>query len=133
MVVIPISAILTRPGDIIIYDTVGKGVKKVVYYNQGEDPWATMSYGPSTIKASGCGPTSLAIVISTFTGQTVTPEMTCAYSIANGEYVYGLGTAHSFPMNAAHHWGLNCERVGKRPNGRCCKCLERRKNSGGNL
>ena len=100
-------------GDIITYDTVGKGVKKVVYYNQGEDPWATMSYGASTIKASGCGPTSLAIVISTLTGQTVTPEMTCAFSIANGEYIYGLGTCHSFPMNAAHHWGLNCERVGK--------------------
>ena len=43
----------------------------------------------------------------------VTPEMTCAFSIANGEYIYGLGTCHSFPMNAAHHWGLNCERVGK--------------------
>ena len=28
-----------------------KGVKKVVYYNQGEDPWATMSYGASTIKS----------------------------------------------------------------------------------
>ena len=100
-------------GDIITYDTVGKGVKKVVYYNQGEDPWAGMSYGASTIKASGCGPTSLAIVISTLTGQTVTPEMTCAFSIANGEYIYGLGTCHSFPTNAAHHWGLNCERVGK--------------------
>ena len=36
-----------------------------------------------------------------------------SYSIANGEYIYGLGTCHSFPMNAAHHWGLNCERVGK--------------------
>lgn len=91
-------------GDIITYDTVGKGVKKVVYYNQGEDPWAGMSYGASTIKASGCGPTSLAIVISTLTGQTVTPEMTCAFSIANGEYIYGLGTCHSFPTNAAHHW-----------------------------
>ena len=100
-------------GDIITYDTVGKGVKKVVYNNQGEDHWAGMSYGASTIKASGCGPTSLAIVISTLTGQTVTPEMTCAFSIANGEYIYGLGTCHSFPTNAAHHWGLNCERVGK--------------------
>ena len=87
--------------------------KKLCNYNQGEDPWATMSYGASTIKASGCGPASLAIVISTLTGQTVTPEMTCAFSIANGEYIYGLGTCHSFPMNAAHHWGLNCERVGK--------------------
>lgn len=100
-------------GDIISYDTVGKGPKKVVYYNQGEEPWGSMSYGTSTIGAAGCGPTSMAIIISTLTGQTVTPQMTCAYSIANGEYVSGVGTAHSFPTNAAHHWGLTSERVGK--------------------
>lgn len=77
-------------GDIITYDTVGKGVKKVVYFNQTEEPWKGMSYGSSTIGASGCGPTSMAIIISTLTGQTVTPQMTCAYSIANGEYVPGM-------------------------------------------
>lgn len=100
-------------GDIITYDTVAACQKKVVYYNQGEEPWRSMGYGTSTIGAAGCGPTSLAIVISTLTGQTVNPQMTCAYSIANGEYVSGVGTAHSFPTNAAHHWGLTCERVGK--------------------
>ena len=55
----------------------------------------------------------MAIIISTLTGQMVTPQMTCAYSIANGEYVPGMGTSHSFPTNAAYHWGLTCERVGK--------------------
>lgn len=100
-------------GDIITYDTVGRGVKRVVYFNQGEEPWKRMPYGTSTIGAAGCGPTSLAIVISTLTGQTVTPQTTCAFSIQNGEYVSGVGTAHSFPTNAAKHWGLTCERVGK--------------------
>ena len=100
-------------GDIINYDTVGKGVKQVVYFNQGEEPWASMQYGTSTIGAAGCGPTSLAIVISTLTNQTVTPQMTAEYAISNGEYVSGVGTAHSFPTNAANHWGLTCERVGK--------------------
>ena len=100
-------------GDIITYDTVGRGVKRVVYFNQLEEPWKRMPYGTSTIGAAGCGPTSLAIVISTLTGQTVTPQTTCAFSIQNGEYVSGVGTAHSFPTNAAKHWGLTCERVGK--------------------
>ena len=100
-------------GDIITYDTVGKGVKKVVYFNQREEPWKSMPYGTSTIGAAGCGPTSLSIVISTLTGQTVNPQTTCAFSISNGEYVSGVGTAHSFPSNAAKHWGLSCERVGK--------------------
>ncbi len=100
-------------GDIIAYDTVGKGVKKVVYFNQGEEPWGSLPYGDSTIGAAGCGPTSLAIVISTLTGQTVNPQTTAAFAINNGEYVSGAGTAHSFPTNAARHWGLTCERVGK--------------------
>ncbi len=90
-------------GDIITYNTVGKGVKQVVYYNQVEEPWGSMPYGTSTIGAAGCGPTSLAIVISTLTKQTVTPQMTAAYAISNGEYVSGVGTAHSFPTNAANH------------------------------
>lgn len=100
-------------GDIITYDTVENCQRRVVYYNQGEEPWGSMPYGTSTIGDAGCGPTSMAIVISTLTGQTVNPQMTCAYSISNGEYVSGVGTAHSFPTNAAHHWGLTCERVGK--------------------
>ena len=100
-------------GDIIAYDTVGKGMKKVVYFNQGEEPWGSLPYGDSTIGAAGCGPTSLAIVISTLTGQTVNPQTTAAFAINNGEYVSGAGTAHSFPTNAARHWGLTCERVGK--------------------
>ena len=104
---------LNVSGDIFTYDTVGKGVKKVVYFNQTEEPWGSMPYGTSTIGAAGCGPTSMSIVISTLTGQTVNPQTTCAFSIQNGEYVSGVGTAHSFIGNAASNWGLTCERVGK--------------------
>lgn len=100
-------------GDVVRYDTAEGCVKLVTYYNQGEEPWASIAYGTSTIGSAGCGPTSLAIVISTLTGQSVTPRMTGAYAISNGEYVSGVGTAHSFPSNAAVHWGLTCERVGK--------------------
>ena len=51
--------------------------------------------------------------VYTLTGQTVNPQTTCAFSIQNGEYVSGVGTAHSFIGNAASNWGLTCERVGK--------------------
>lgn len=100
-------------GDIFTYDTVGKGVKKVVYFNQTEEPWGSMPYGTSTIGAAGCGPTSMSIVISTLTGKIVNPQTACAFSMNNGEYVPGAGTAHSFIGNAASNWGLTCERVGK--------------------
>ncbi|MDR1551023.1 MAG: transglycosylase SLT domain-containing protein [Hungatella sp.] len=100
-------------GDVITYDTVSGCVTEVVYYNQGEEPWANMAFGSSTIKSAGCGPTAMAIVISTLTKETVTPEMTADYAIKQGEYVAGQGTSHSFPANAARHWGLTVKRVGK--------------------
>ncbi|MCC2817281.1 transglycosylase SLT domain-containing protein [Lachnoclostridium pacaense] len=100
-------------GDAISYETVSGCVKEVVYYNQGEEPWKSMKYGSSTIGSAGCGPTAMAIVISTLTGETVTPKMTADYSIEHGEYVSGQGTSHSFPRNAALHWGLTVKRVGK--------------------
>ena len=100
-------------GDVIHYDTVGNGVKEVVYFNQLEEPWASLPYASSTIEDSGCGPTSMPIVFSTLTGNNVTPEMTKSFAENNGEYVPGQGTSHSFIGNAAAHWGLTCERVGK--------------------
>ena len=100
-------------GDVIHYDTVGNGVKEVVYFNQLEEPWASLPYASSTVANSGCGPTSMAIVISTLTGKNVTPEMTKSFAEDNGEYVQGQGTSHSFIGNAAAHWSLTCERVGK--------------------
>lgn len=100
-------------GDVIHYDTVGNGVKEVVYFNQLEEPWASLPYASSTVANSGCGPTSMAIVISTLTGKNVTPEMTKSFAEDNGEYVQGQGTSHSFIGNAAAHWVLTCERVGK--------------------
>lgn len=100
-------------GDKIRYDTVENCVKEVTYFNQTEEPWASLPYGTSNVGAAGCGPTSLAIVISTFTGQNVTPEITKTFAEQNGEYVPNVGTSHSFVKNAATHWGLTCERVGK--------------------
>lgn len=98
-------------GDTISYDTVRGCVKEVVYYNQGEEPWASLSYGSSNIRAAGCGPTALAIVISTLKGENITPEMTAGYAMSKGLYVSGKGTSHAFPSMAARNWGLEVERV----------------------
>lgn len=105
------TSTIATGGDTVTYDTVSGCVREVVYYNQGEEPWASMPYGRSTIRASGCGPTALAIAISTLTGETVTPELTAKYAIDTGSYVPGRGTSHAYPANAARYWGLSVERV----------------------
>lgn len=102
---------ISTEGDRIAYDTVAGCVGEAVYYNQGEEPWASLPYGGSNIRSSGCGPTALAIVISTLTGERVTPEMTGRFAISGGYYVKGKGTSHAFPAAAAAHWGLSVERM----------------------
>ncbi len=72
-------------------------MKEVIYFNQGEEPWASMPYGSSTIKSAGCGPTALAIVISTLTGENVTPQMT-EYAMSHGLYVSGKEPATHFRL-----------------------------------
>ena len=102
---------ISTEGNRIVYDTVDGCVGEAVYYNQGEEPWASLPYGGSNIRSSGCGPTALAIVISTLTGEAVTPELTGRFAISGGHYVKGKGTSHAFPAAAAVHWGLSVVRV----------------------
>ena len=105
------SSVIETGGDTITYETVENCIREVVYFNQGEEPWASGSYGGGTISAKGCGPTALAIVVSTLTGNTVTPQTMADYAMVRGDYVSGKGTSHEFPTHAARHWGLSVERV----------------------
>ncbi|BCN29545.1 C39 family peptidase [Anaeromicropila herbilytica] len=101
--------------------TIKSGETEVVYYNQGEKPWSTMLYGTlKTIAKSGCGPTSMAIVISTFTGKEVTPKMTADWSYQNGYLVQGYNNGVPYAMSShalvpalAKEYGLSCEGIAK--------------------
>ena len=90
------------------------GETQVVYYNQLDERWAHKMYGrSSTIGAAGCGPTSLAIVASTFTGKNIDPPTVCAWSVANGHRCEGNGSYHSLIPEGAKHYGLKVEKLGR--------------------
>lgn len=64
--------------------------------------------GGATIASAGCGPTSMAMVLTYLTGETITPVDTASYSMAHGHRVIGNGTnASLFPAMAAEY-GLEC-------------------------
>ena len=66
------------------------------YYNQSDPKWGSTPYGKSgTISSSGCGPTSMAMVLKSY-GTNVTPVDTAAWSQQNGYRVEGSGTAWTF-------------------------------------
>lgn len=63
---------------------------------QWDARWGYEEYGDFNIALSGCGPTTLAMALVAVTGDTsITPDDIARYSMKNGFYVEGTGTAWS--------------------------------------
>ena len=82
------------------------GEIQMVYYNQLDERWKEEPYGQDKIGTHGCGPTSMSMVVSTFTGTNVDPVEMAEWSYENGYYCPGGGSYHSLIPKAAEHWGL---------------------------
>lgn len=86
------------------------GATDVVYYSQLDSRWRNVPYGRTgTIGTSGCGPTAMAIVVSSLTNRTVDPVTMSNWAVQNGYRAEGNGSFHSLIPGAARHWGLNVE------------------------
>jgi len=92
-------------GEIIFTD----GVTDVVYFNQLDERYANEPYGTDKIGTHGCGPTALAIVVSSLTDRIVDPIEMAAWSVANGGWAQEQGSYHSLIPSAATAFGLNVE------------------------
>ncbi|WP_244444661.1 C39 family peptidase [Paenibacillus camerounensis] len=90
--------------------TFQDGSREVVYYNQMDTRWANKPYGPrDTIGVSGCGPTSLSIVVSTLTPTPVDPVSMSKWAYDNGYLAEGTGSYHSLIPDGAKHYGLHVQ------------------------
>lgn len=83
------------------------GETDVVYYAQNDSRWANLPYGKDNIGGYGCGPTSMAIVISSLTGNNVDPVMMAQWSVDNNYYIRGGGSLHALIPDAARAFGLS--------------------------
>ncbi|MDR2903091.1 MAG: C39 family peptidase, partial [Clostridiales bacterium] len=63
----------------------------------------------SSIGEAGCGPTSLAIVVSSLTNQMIDPVQMCQWSYDNGYLCEGSGSYHSLIPEGGRHFGLTVE------------------------
>lgn len=95
-------------------ETIGRlsGGQEVVYYCQYEEPWASYPYGDSDISVCGCGPTTMAIVISTLKGEEYTPIDAADFATENNFYFHGVGTMWSFFTRGAESNGLTSVNYG---------------------
>ena len=79
-----------------------------VNYYQGD--YRNVSYGfGTTIASAGCGPTSMAMVLSYLTGETVDPPKAASYSLKHGYRWEGQGTAWEYFPAISKEYGINCE------------------------
>ena len=79
-----------------------------VYFNQGDAAWNDNGY---QIKRAGCGPTSMAVVITSLTGKWVTPVDTTVWAYEHG-YYSSAGSSHALIPALAREYGLECKGVG---------------------
>ncbi len=79
-----------------------------VNYFQGD--YRNYSYGSSgTIASSGCGPTSMAMILTYLTGETVTPVDAASYALQHGYRIPNNGTAASMFPAMAKEYGITAE------------------------
>lgn len=84
----------------------------VVYFNQQDERWNNKLYAGSTIGVAGCGPTTMAMVVSTLTDKTVNPEEMAFWAELNGHACNGNGSYHSIVPAIAEQYSLNVKRAG---------------------
>ena len=81
-------------------------------YLQQDPRWANTAYGSSTIGPSGCGPTTMAMIISALTGQSITPDVTAKQAASDGMYTAGSGSSWDIANDLAKHYGLKTTSIG---------------------
>lgn len=89
--------------------TFTDNITPVVYYNQGDERYKEKPYGADKIGGYGCGPTAMAMVISSLTDKTVDPVEMAKWSCDNGYWSPGGGSYHSLIPGAAKAFGLQVE------------------------
>lgn len=85
---------------------VQKGAGEFVNYYQYN---YSQPYSQGTIKTSGCGPTSLAMVLTNLLGREVSPVETAAKG--NGKYTCSKGTTWNYFLDMAKEYGVQCTQM----------------------
>ena len=71
-----------------------------ISYLQTDPRWGSLDYSApgekTTIAASGCGPTAMAMVLATWADPSVTPKTECAWALAHGYKAPRQGTYYGY-------------------------------------
>ena len=86
-----------------------------VSYLQTDPRWGSLDYSApgekTTIAASGCGPTAMAMVLATWADPSVTPKTECSWALAHGYKAPRQGTYYGYFEPAGARYGLKTYRL----------------------
>lgn len=89
--------------------------KQPVSYLQTDSRWGNLDYSApgekTTIRASGCGPTAMAMVLATWADPDVNPRTECAWALAHGYKALYSGTYYGYFEPAGARYGLKVTRL----------------------
>lgn len=90
-------------------DILTGGSVDVTYYYQAGEEWADQPYGTDTIGPYGCGPTVMAMAVSSMTDADTDPVRMADWAVQHGYWARGSGSYHSIVMGTARDFGMEAE------------------------
>lgn len=85
------------------------GALDILYYNQTDDQWTDTSYGTDSLSGYGCGPTAMAMAVSSMTDTDMDPAEMAQWCVEHKYWAKKHGSRLSIVQGAAEAFGLNCE------------------------
>lgn len=99
-----ITALVSRNGR----EYLTGGSRDLVYFNQTAEAWAEEPYGTDVIGRYGCGPTAMAMVVSTLSGTETDPARMAQHCVDQGYWASRQGSYWSIVPGTAEDFGLTC-------------------------
>ncbi|MCG4526446.1 C39 family peptidase [Intestinimonas massiliensis (ex Afouda et al. 2020)] len=107
--------------------TLDKEPVPVVYYNQKDPQYGKLPFGTDIIETHGCGPTAMAMVVSSLTDRPMDPGQMAQWAYENGYWKKGKGALHDLIPAAAQAWGLDVAGYQAKDAGQVLAALEQKK------
>jgi hypothetical protein len=85
------------------------GALDIIYYAQNDKAWSEAAYGSDTIGRYGCGPTVMAMAVSSLTQQQVNPDQMAKFAKENGYWARKKGSYLSIVEGTARAYGIKAE------------------------
>lgn len=104
MAAFEITALIERDGQ----ELLTGGAQDIVYYNQTYEQWAEQPYGSDKLGGYGCGPTAMAMALSSMTDTAMDPAEMAQWCVEEHYWAKKHGSYLSIVSGAAEAFGLTC-------------------------